>query len=341
MKKRIAALLLSLLMIVSMAGCQGKKKPKGEVKDLSDGGIMLTVPKEFKDAKGVITYYSGALNCTEGVFYSFVFYVGAEIDEYNSIMDPANPTDEHPTRFEEVWRTPVMIICADEEITKDEAAAAFMELSLDINPDDLEKIGKNEGFDYYLVLDKDTSRDALLGDFAEEYRALCNKDLIVSSIDFVYPEATSIAASQGRLEFETTDVYGNKVTSAELFSKNKVTMVNIWASWCGPCVREMPELEKLGAEFAKNGCGIIGVLTDGNEKEGLADGLEILKETGVTYPVIKPWSSFESELHFTAVPTTYFVDSEGNILQVKPVVGAYIEEYKQAMDQALEIVGQN
>ncbi|MFR3500045.1 MAG: TlpA disulfide reductase family protein, partial [Paraclostridium bifermentans] len=59
--------------------------------------------------------------------------------------------------------------------------------------------------------------------------------------------------------FKTTDLNGNKVTS-DLFSKNKLTMVNIWATWCGPCIDEMPEISKLYNELPI-GTNVISICT--------------------------------------------------------------------------------
>ena len=52
------------------------------------------------------------------------------------------------------------------------------------------------------------------------------------------------------VEFETVDLDGKTVSSRELFAENKVTMINFWGTFCGPCIREMPEL----AELATGAC---------------------------------------------------------------------------------------
>ena len=154
------------------------------------------------------------------------------------------------------------------------------------------------------------------------------------------PQVSGSSKTGIKLSFETVDVNGNSISSSELFAANKVTMVNIWASWCPPCVGELPELQSLNAELSEMGCGIIGVLTDGTDKNGLADGIEIMNETGVTYPVILPWKTFDSDLPISAYPTSLFIDSEGNVLNVKPIVGAYPDRYKDAVEQALALTAE-
>lgn len=50
-----------------------------------------------------------------------------------------------------------------------------------------------------------------------------------------------------KISFTATDFKGNPVTS-EIFAKNKLTMVNIWGTFCGPCIREMPDLARINKE---------------------------------------------------------------------------------------------
>ena len=341
MKKRIIALLTAaaLLMTLFAAGCSGtENKPEdqggnGEVIDLTNGGIIFTMPKEYEEAKGLVNVEAGALGDLDDVYYSIVSYFAMGQDEYDRLNSSDAPSDEEIQKYYGSLRQPAVIICAAEGISVEEIADAT-----GIGADTLDKFGSNEGYDYYVWIDSDTSMDAALGDYAAEYRALCDRDLTISCVRFVKPVKETINASNGKLSFETADVNGSKITSDELFAANKVTMVNIFASWCGPCVSEMPELEELNKEFASMGCGIVGILADAYEDTGLEDGKEVIKETGVTYPVILPWDSFENDLYYNAYPTTYFVDSEGNILDIEPIVGAYVSRYKQVMEQALNRV---
>ena len=136
------------------------------------------------------------------------------------------------------------------------------------------------------------------------------------------------------LDFETTDLDGNAVSSKEVFANNKYTMVNIWASWCGPCIKELPELEELNKEFEAKGCGIIGLLTDGTDPTGLSDAKEIIADTGVTYMNVIDNAEIANMLQITGVPTTIFVDENGKIVG-RTIVGANPEAYKKVMEELL------
>ena len=138
------------------------------------------------------------------------------------------------------------------------------------------------------------------------------------------------------IAFEDTDLDGNPVNSAQIFSQNKVTMINIWATTCGPCIQEMPELEKLNKEFQKKGGAIIGVVRDvpADNNMYLQEAQAIVKDTGVTFLNLKAWDSLEDDLEIVGTPTTYFVDSKGNLIG-EPVLGAHLEVYKKQMEKYL------
>ena len=134
--------------------------------------------------------------------------------------------------------------------------------------------------------------------------------------------------------FSGTDVNGNAVNTAEVFAKNKVTVINIWASWCPLCVREIPELDKMNKELSEKGCGVIGLLDDGEDPQGLEDAKDILQDVGATYlNMIFPYM-ISANVAFQAYPTTFFVDSNGTIIG-EPVVGAGPDRYREMVDTLL------
>lgn len=149
-------------------------------------------------------------------------------------------------------------------------------------------------------------------------------------------EISGDGAATGVLSFETTDLDGNAVNSEELFAGNELTMVNIWGTFCGPCIDEMPELEELHQKYEKDGVAIVGLVIDVPEGDDslLQDAKDIVADTGVTYMSMRAWDGCDSELSVSAVPMTYFVDREGNIVG-EPIVGADPEGYSAAIDDYL------
>ena len=135
-------------------------------------------------------------------------------------------------------------------------------------------------------------------------------------------EATKFPSFTGK------DLDGNDVSSDELFSKNKVTVMNFWFTTCKPCVGELGDLENLNQELAEKGGQVVGV------NSFTLDG-----KKGVTYKNI--WFKSDSEAgKFTSnlfsFPTTYVIDQNGNIVG-DPIVGAISSaEQRAALDKLID-----
>ena len=136
--------------------------------------------------------------------------------------------------------------------------------------------------------------------------------------------------------FLTEDVYGNEV-GPEIFTQNKVTVVNCWGTYCGPCIDEMPELEEWYQEelAAGSGVGIVGIPIDVDSSTAYM-ATDVMDDTGVTYPNLIMdeglYEMFCKDLY--CVPTTFIVDQYGNIV-AGPFEGAYVQGYKDAVENYL------
>lgn len=139
--------------------------------------------------------------------------------------------------------------------------------------------------------------------------------------------------------FTTQTLEGETVNSADIFSQAKVTMVNVWGSFCPPCVKEMPDLARIHADYADADFQIIGLLQDvfALDSSTAQDAVEIVELTGANYlHLISSDEVIESVTRsIYAVPTTLFVDSEGKLL-CSPVVGSNVyETWAAAIDELL------
>lgn len=123
------------------------------------------------------------------------------------------------------------------------------------------------------------------------------------------------------ITFEGTDLEGNTV-SQDAFSQSKLTMVNVWATYCNPCLNEMPDLGELAAAYALEDVQIIGIVSDVLEGEDQELAESLVEETQANYPhLLLNESIFYGLLtDVAAVPTTFFIDGEGVVLDT--VVGA-------------------
>lgn len=137
--------------------------------------------------------------------------------------------------------------------------------------------------------------------------------------------------------YESSDLEGNPLRSTAIFSEAKVTMVNLWATWCYYCVEELPELAKLAKEFEAQDCQIIGICTDANNPETAAEAIALLEDAGAEYLNLWGEDYVFDVFPVTCLPTTVFVDKDGNIL-TDPVEGANLAAYREALKEALKRV---
>ena len=135
--------------------------------------------------------------------------------------------------------------------------------------------------------------------------------------------------------FATTDMAGNTVTSAEAFAGNKITLVNLWATWCPPCVGELGELAQIHERLREMDCGVVGILLDADQAGAVGKARSLMEENGVGYPVLALSEDMYDVLSTVdVIPTSFFVDSNGNIVGT-PIVGALPEEYIPAVKALL------
>jgi thiol-disulfide isomerase/thioredoxin len=133
--------------------------------------------------------------------------------------------------------------------------------------------------------------------------------------------------------FDTEKLDGEVVTN-DIFAQKKITVVNIWGTFCGPCIGEMPEL----GEWARNmpeGAQLIGIVCDAYDDQSINAAIQILSEANANFVNLIPDESLAKYLQTVeAVPTTLFVDSQGNIIG-DPVIGADVDSYKERVEQYL------
>lgn len=130
-----------------------------------------------------------------------------------------------------------------------------------------------------------------------------------------------------QIDFSCQDMEGNTV-SAAVFSESKLTMVNVWATYCNPCLSEMPGLGKLAGKYEPEDFQIIGVISDvqeGADAAAINNAAALIETTGADYTHLLLNESIYHALltEVTAVPTTFFVDKNGTVLDT--VIGAMEE----------------
>ncbi len=124
--------------------------------------------------------------------------------------------------------------------------------------------------------------------------------------------------------FTGQDIEGNEISS-DIFSKSKLTMVNVWATYCNPCLSEMPELGELAGAYEEEEFQVIGIISDvmdTADQKTIDMAKELITQTEADYPhlVLNESVYFALLTDVAVVPTTFFIDENGVVLDT--VLGA-------------------
>ena len=300
--KKILALMLCAMMLLSLAACGAKGNDKQA--DMSgDSSAMTGEPKTAEEALAL----------------------------HKELLERENALlSENAELWEKVF------MAADKGMTMQEDGKNYGDFLLDTVETAKEQFTDKE---YEWLKESATEISNIenkLTELEEKYPEIMQKS---KDGDMSMPAGsdTSTPPDDGSMQkfpaFEGKDLDGNTVKSDELFSGNTVTVVNFWFTTCNPCVGELAELDALNKELAEKGGSLIGVNTftlDGDEA-AISEAKDVLAKKGATYQNVYFDSDGEAGKFTTnifAYPTTYVVDRSGNIVG-EPIVGA-ITEKKQA-----------
>lgn len=204
------------------------------------------------------------------------------------------------------------------------------------------KLGENNDFVYYLSVNE--AADELTQEAKDLFATLDDLENGISifeprSMDEDYfgittPEVVSIS-NVGNFQAETLD---GQTIDQSVFSDAKLTMINVWTTWCGPCIEEMPDLESLSRELQDSDVQILGIAYDTSDSRGEVNqetvelAQKIRERTGVSFLTVIPDGNLKDGLlqGILGYPTTWFVDSQGNIIG-EPVLGSNSKEDWEAL----------
>ena len=111
--------------------------------------------------------------------------------------------------------------------------------------------------------------------------------------------------------------------------RGRVVLVNFWATWCGPCREEMPQLNKLYDKYRSSGFVLLGVNVD----DDASKGMEVAQKLGVKFPVLLDTDKKVSKLYDLAtMPSTVLIDRDG---RVRYVHRGYLAGYEQSYDKQI------
>ena len=161
------------------------------------------------------------------------------------------------------------------------------------------------------------------------------KIIILISFTLIFSASATYAASQkisGKAaNFTLKSRSGKNIKLSEL--RGDVVMINFWASWCGPCRKEMPLLEKIHKKYKKLGFTLLGV----NVEQDTKAAKRYLKDVKVSFPILFDKTNKTSKLYnVSAMPTTVLIDRNGNKRFLhKGYKPGYENDYKKQIKKLL------
>ena len=231
-------------------------------------------------------------------------------DEYNALQQDWNKREEPSWDIvRERKGTEEEIAAAQHELDSltDAAHAAERQFMIDHMPSGVSDM---IFFTFYTQADDDAERQALLDLFKEKSPDSYNYKRVVAEI-----EATKNSEIGAQFtDFTMNDTEGNPVTISSIVAANTYTLVDFWASWCGPCRGEMPNVLEAYNKYHDQGLEIVGVSLD-EDRDAWLHGIEALKMPWPQLSDLKGWDCEGAALYAVkAIPANVLIAQDGTIV---------------------------
>lgn len=214
----------------------------------------------------------------------------------------------------------------------------------------LKELGYTDVYDMGGIVDwpyETISTEVEQAEFAKEYEDSSQEELADDGAgDEPADESSPVPEPIALLpKFASEDLEGNQVDES-ILKNAKLTMLNIWATYCGPCLNEMPELGQLAADLKDQGVQIVGLVTDVLKQDGAIDrdqvdfARQVVEETGADYTHILPSQDLINAIlwQVSAVPTTVFLDESGNMIGYAYTGSRPYDDWKAIIDETLTLL---
>jgi len=117
-------------------------------------------------------------------------------------------------------------------------------------------------------------------------------------------------------DFQLPNLEGQSISLSDF--RGEPVLVNFWASWCGPCIYEMPFIQEVYEEWSASGLVVLAI----NKGESLSTAKDFMQSDNYSFPVLLDISQDVAlEYNIRGIPTTFFIDKDGIIQAIK--VGAF------------------
>jgi peroxiredoxin len=147
------------------------------------------------------------------------------------------------------------------------------------------------------------------------------------------PLASGAVATQASApDFTLRSMSGPNLRLAE--QRGRVVMVNFWATWCGPCRQEMPQLDRLYQKYKSSGFVLLGVNVDDDVRKAT----DVAAKLGVTFPVLLDTDKAVSKLYdLSTMPSTVIIDRDGKVrFMHRGYLAGYEDNYDKQIRELLK-----
>lgn len=355
MNRKILTVIMLVIISVLMVACnQGEravdvveKNPKDMDIKFDENGVAFDVPETWLRSDGikiVLDFQEPGENVPGQIILGYIsqetiYEVEKISQELNNIPDDDNEArkkvNEKFSELEDETKDLCRIITIDKSMRESNVKKELFD-----KYDNRYLLDEDHNLEFYLLYNSEPDTEGLTEESKKDYEEYYEEIENFKSLISVYkPMSETEKVSNNKLEFTTKTLEGSEIDSSILKS-SKITMVNVWGTFCQPCIDEMPELQSLYEEAKGEGVNIIGIISDTPDKDNEELAKRIVSAKGVKYINIIPDETIINNVldNISSVPTTFFVDEEGNIIGDLVVGARSKEQYKAEIVNRLEII---
>ena len=364
MKASLANTLYSLVAIVLLASCQQQSYTiNGKADGLADGDtLFLTTDMEMGVPIDTLIVSDGKFTLSgqsDSVQLAMIYHAERNEQNVNFFLEPGTinvQLSDQPgmsraggTRCNDEWQRlndSVMVI--GREINRIAEHIYGSTVSPEEQQKGMEEIERqNQRFSKIVIETTERNIDNEFGYFLLTYypeelidnktRARLIKQLpeamqqrpAIKQIEEMIAHADKTAEGETISDFTQTTPDGSNLSILSVIGQNKITVIDFWASWCGPCRQEMPFMVQLYDALKDKGFGMVGISLD-DDRDAWR---EAIKKLGITWPQMSDLKGWENEaaLQFNVppIPHTIVVDKQGRILR-RGLRGESLKEFVES-----------
>lgn len=312
-----------IMTVDSAIVTDGKFKIKGE----TDSAVLrfISIGEDANKVRSIVMVEAGKIN----VVYDSAFDItGTALnDRYSDFNNDQNELNTKARALSEQYNNAMTDGAITEELEV-EITSAYEKIADEAKTKsfDFVKANIDNELGQYIFISTSSmftpeQQKEILAMTSEEFKEKKNVKRLVDQIEAM----EAVAIGKDFIDFTMKNSKGEYVSLSDYVGKGKYVFVDFWASWCGPCIQEMPNVVKAYEKYKNKDFEIVGVSLDKDEDKWL-QGIKDLNMTWPQMSDLKLWESEVVELYaIRGIPHTILLDKEGKII-AKDLRGDKLEE---------------